>query len=490
MASLVDQVYRSFVISKFFSRGWGSPEQLKRLFDFRKNIANRDTCMKLVDPNHRIIIDKVQLDESGECKLIDGHFRSDHLPGLLPPCAEDAYFQLVVPADGWKSGDHHFWRRRNLIARPLLKDHGISSLILENPFYGVRKPPEQFRSSLLNVSDIFVMGGSLILEGIAILNWCEREGFGPNVMHGISMGGHMASLAAVTYNKPVCLVPCLSWSTASGVFTQGVMSGAIDWKSLETQFFSNSFFKDELYKIVWSNSDEAYLAGKEFVSQFDPKSSNSDNQAFSSLTMGQSARDQEKNLFYTLTKFLKERGLLKILPDLSTMTTSRTSEVMTETTTVSGREHKIIDFSSMITGNSKAKVQKEAIQFMRGVMDEFTHLKNFSKPVDPSLIIVIAARDDAYVPRDGYQPLDHIWPGCHVRFLDGGHVSAYVLHQKLFKQTIAESVARYREKYNTDGTLKAGSVKSVNFPSETDKKVIEVLGFQNAKSVNDSSQRM
>lgn len=71
-----------------------------------------------------------------------------------------------------------------MIARPLLKDHGISSLILENPFYGVRKPPEQFRSSLLNVSDIFVMGGSLILEGIAILNWCEREGFGPNVMHG------------------------------------------------------------------------------------------------------------------------------------------------------------------------------------------------------------------------------------------------------------------------------------------------------------------
>lgn len=38
------------------------------------------------------------------------------------------------------------------------------------------------------------------------------------------MGGHMASLAAVTYNKPVCLVPCLSWSTASGVFTQGKIS--------------------------------------------------------------------------------------------------------------------------------------------------------------------------------------------------------------------------------------------------------------------------
>lgn len=178
MTSLVDQVYRSFVISKFFSRGWGNPEQLKRLLEFRKNFANREACMKLVDPDHAIIIDKVHMDDSGECKLIDGHFRSpltEHLPGLLPKEAENAYFQLVVPKNGWTgsdrplciqmagTGDHHFWRRRNFIARPLLKDHGISSLILENPFYGKRKPPEQFRSSLLNVSDIFVMGGMVVI---------------------------------------------------------------------------------------------------------------------------------------------------------------------------------------------------------------------------------------------------------------------------------------------------------------------------------------
>jgi len=45
-----------------------------------------------------------------------------------------------------------------------------------------------------------------------------------------------------------------------------------------------------------------------------------------------------------------------------------------------------------VIGNTKFKVQKEAIQFMRGVMDEFTHLKNFSRPIDPELIIVIAAK--------------------------------------------------------------------------------------------------
>lgn len=36
----------------------------------------------------------------------------------------------------------------------------------------------------------------------------------------------------------------------------------------------------------------------------------------------------------------------------------------------------------------------EAVQFMRGVMDECTHLGNFSVPVDPSLVIIVAAEND------------------------------------------------------------------------------------------------
>lgn len=37
----------------------------------------------------------------------------------------------------------YYWRRRNLIAKPLIKEAGIGSIILENPFYGRRKPEEQ-----------------------------------------------------------------------------------------------------------------------------------------------------------------------------------------------------------------------------------------------------------------------------------------------------------------------------------------------------------
>ena len=60
------------------------------------------------------------------------------------------------------------------------------------------------RSSLHNVNDLFVMGGALILETLTLLHWCEKEGYGPLGISGISMGGHVSPMAILTV-KP------LSW---------------------------------------------------------------------------------------------------------------------------------------------------------------------------------------------------------------------------------------------------------------------------------------
>lgn len=54
-------------------------------------------------------------------------------------------------------------------------------------------------------------------------------------------------------------------------------------------------------------------------------------------------------------------------------------------------------------------------------------------PVDPSLIIIVQAKEDAYIPRTGVRSLQEIWPGCEVRYLNGGHVSAYLFKQRLFR---------------------------------------------------------
>ena len=42
------------------------------------------------------------------------------------------------------------------------------------------------------------MGGCLILESLALLHWCERMGFGPLGVTGISMGGHVSSHSLIT----------------------------------------------------------------------------------------------------------------------------------------------------------------------------------------------------------------------------------------------------------------------------------------------------
>lgn len=56
-----------------------------------------------------------------------------------------------------------------------------------NRSFGVHR-----RSNLQNVSDIFVMGGCLILENLVLFHFCERNGLGPLGISGLSMGGHVS----------------------------------------------------------------------------------------------------------------------------------------------------------------------------------------------------------------------------------------------------------------------------------------------------------
>ena len=212
---------------------------------------------------------------------MSGHFTSpfvDHLPNVCPKECETATFQAVLPKI-WPgrlkplviqfagTGDHFFWRRRNLMAKPMVKERGIGSIIIENPFYGTRKPKEQWRSSLHHVSDLFIMGASLILESQLLLKWAEQEGYGPFCSHGISMGGHMASLAASAWPKPIGLVPCLSWTSASVTFCQGVMARAINWRQLSEQYDQvEDRVRRELWGLVHSPEHNAWRAGRtEFI---------------------------------------------------------------------------------------------------------------------------------------------------------------------------------------------------------------------------------
>ncbi|XP_021182651.2 protein ABHD18 [Helicoverpa armigera] len=586
-ASRLDAVYRSILLTKFFTKGWGKPENLRRLFEFRKVVSNRDECFKLVERDYPVTITKQQT--LSDCKLFEGYFITPlerYLPGIVPKIAQKAHFQALLPVHwpekGCKpvclhlagTGDHFFWRRRNLMVKPLLKEAGIGGIILENPFYGLRKPTDQVRSSLHNVSDIFVMGGCLILESLVLFHWCERNGLGPLGVTGLSMGGHMASLAATNWPKPLVLVPCLSWSTASAVFLQGVMSQSINWDLLEDQYLSDGEYREKLSKMV-TIVDEAFLAGKKFARTYSQtmeiphtdkpptQTLKSENKRKLDITYKETSAEvpkeivdvnrnilevnndkvpkhlaesealsQIENLNEELKKLLDEEKISQQLydkltsnekfvlepsdiDDINHLSEQRLKEVLfkckvadlqdllqtiqrradektekqnakqnssvvkssgiIKELTVDRTKKEIIkkpekswniseltsDFwvnlpflRSSSKSGKKIDISKihwrdrETLQFMRGIMDECTHLSNFSVPYDTSLIIAVCAKHDAYVPREDVGTLEEIWPGAEVRYVDAGHVSAYILHQSLFRACIIEAFERSKKRWH------------------------------------------
>lgn len=59
----------------------------------------------------------------------------------------------------------------------------------------------------------------------------------------------------------------------------------------------------------------------------------------------------------------------------------------------------------------------------------------------------MTATDDAYVPREGITDIRDIWKGAEVRYLNAGHVGAYLLHQNVFRTAIVDGFNKLRQKY-------------------------------------------
>ncbi|KAJ7421420.1 Protein ABHD18 [Pitangus sulphuratus] len=264
------------------------------------------------------------------------------------------------------------------------------------------------------------MGGALILESAALLHWLEREGYGPLGMTGISMGGH------------------------------GVLSKAVNWRELEKQYFTQTVYEEEIIQMLEYCGTDSFKMGQDFVKNF-PDSVHSledmdvTSRIFSLESMSAAVSKEAVHSFTTNKSTLSassERLLIQDAPKMQCINqTFSTSSSSSNKNLTSPQGHGIN------TRRKNDTLQRESIRFMKGVMDECTHVANFSVPVDPSLIIVVQAKEDAYIPRTGVRSLQEIWPGCEIRYLDGGHVSAYLFKQGLFRQAIYDAFDRFLQKY-------------------------------------------
>jgi len=483
--SKLDRLYRQLIFTGFFKKGWGDPSHIKDLLQLRQSLGDPTSAYAIQITNSLLKDVKVEIEKETKqdnVVVIDASFTSPFhtlLPHLMPQECRKAKFQLMyneqtsTPSTPLSlhlagTGDHFFYRRRMLQGNRLLKEYDINSAFLENPFYGYRKPKDQLRSSVHYVTDIFIMGAALILESWVVLNWLKTNRIGSTFcLTGVSMGGFMASLAAGFWRQsPVALVPCLSWSSAAPVYTQGVLADALPWKCLSAQLSNIPAYKELQQCISQGDFGAQYINGGYF-----PKLSSPSNVA-QDLALSLSRNSFEESL--------NSIPIPSVLPSGGTLDTSNSanpsnsptmprkfstsSSIPASTVSTTGEGKSIRNLPS--NNKTPDKDHVAATVFMQNLMDQFTHLGNYSAPLDNKLTQFLVATLDMYVPshaNDAFTerqrkeesrmaPTDDmrtVWPGCStVELKDYGHVGAYLFKQKEYSKVIKSNVDLLRSIYH------------------------------------------
>jgi predicted alpha/beta-hydrolase family hydrolase len=169
--------------------------------------------------------------------LREGAFESPE--ARLPACSRRARVQLLLPERELRgvavhlaaAGDQGFAVRLRFAA-PLLA-RGIGALVLENPFYGSRRPPGQFGPAVRSLSDLHLMGAAAFQEGRALLRWLRDAQGVPLVgVTGYSMGGQMAAMVGASMPFPCAVVPVAPACSPDSVLRDGVLRHVAHWAAL------------------------------------------------------------------------------------------------------------------------------------------------------------------------------------------------------------------------------------------------------------------
>ncbi|QSQ22342.1 alpha/beta hydrolase family protein [Pyxidicoccus parkwayensis] len=170
--------------------------------------------------------------------LRDGTFTSP-LPHLTPP-VQTAHVRwlsegstrgrsaCVVLAASREEG----FALRERLYTPLVHE-GIDLFLLENPYYGVRRPLGQKGGALRTVSDHVLMNLGMVEEARSLLTWLSDEGYERLGIAGYSMGGYMAALTAALFPEPLAVAALAAGASPVPVFTRGLLSWSIAFAELD-----------------------------------------------------------------------------------------------------------------------------------------------------------------------------------------------------------------------------------------------------------------
>lgn len=212
---------------RFFADGWGD----RALCD----ALSPEALLRRKIPALRMRLGAAERSLGG--LLVEGSFDSPE--ERLPDCARVARVRILLPEGEPRglavhlaaSGDQGFAVRLRFAA-PLL-GRGIGALVLENPFYGERRPARQVGPAVRSVSDLHLMGAAAFQEGRALLRWV-REGLRlPLVgVTGFSMGGQLAAMVGASVHFPCAVVPMAPTCSPDSVLRQSFVRHVAHWAAL------------------------------------------------------------------------------------------------------------------------------------------------------------------------------------------------------------------------------------------------------------------
>lgn len=271
--SFIDYLF-SLYLSRlsFFHQGWGDFDLLKKI----ESVGVSPASPRKIDISWSKDFEKDQL------IFRYGTFKTPYQEIPLPREVNLAHVEFVLPKGISNppvcihfaaTGDEGFGLRRRGMAIPLAKK-GIASLILENPYYGYRRPPGQEKYKLKQVADLGLMVIAAVQEGRALVSWLKQNQYKKIGLTGISMGGYAAALVASQVRQPLAVVSCLPAHSAETVFLEGAMRKACHWDVLQKQLGKNRNVKRRLkkffkmsdlrnYSIPFSPSTTILVAAKE-----------------------------------------------------------------------------------------------------------------------------------------------------------------------------------------------------------------------------------
>jgi hypothetical protein len=170
-----------------------------------------------------------------------------------------ATVELVMPGTDHESrgpvclllaatGEEGFTLRRRFAAG--LARIGIGSLLLENPFYGPRRPPGQWMSILRTVRDQFAMNVATVDEGRSLLRWLHTRGHQRIGVTGYSQGGMMTAFCAALTPFAVAAIPRAAGCSAVPIFTEMALGRRFAWDRLAEPFESVDAARDHFRRCL------------------------------------------------------------------------------------------------------------------------------------------------------------------------------------------------------------------------------------------------